>query len=119
MTGFSNQGAEVDFPPLPVTNDISLIDAWHRAIRGDVNAQFQLGWAYENGLGVDKSRTVCIKWYTMSSDGGNKKALLALGNIQWGSKLGWFEQVTEVLTKRCKEKDPRAMMYLGMIYDSG
>ena len=106
-------------PGRPETKDPSLMETWNRAAKGDADAQFMMGWSYENGLGVEKSRTRCIAWYTLSRDGGNRKALLALGNIYWGARLGWFEQITEVLTRSCKEGDPRAMMYLGMIYDSG
>lgn len=116
MTDHTMQDAE--YPSRPETEDKSLVDTWQKAVRGDAKAQFMLGWAYEHGLGVTKSHDKCVRWYEISRDNGNRRALLALGNITWGARLGWFEQAMEVLTKHADEGDATAMYWLGEMYDS-
>lgn len=101
------------YPSCPETEDGDLVKTWEKAVGGDSSAQYMLGWAYENGLGVRKSRDRCVAWYRISKNNGNKKALLALGNIEWGSKLGFFEQVVEVLEKSAKKGNATSMYWLG------
>ena len=108
-----------EYPERPDTDDADLIEAWDKAVQGDPDAQYILGWAYENGLGVRKSHDRCLEWYTLSKDGGNKKALLALGNIMWGLRIGWFEQAAESLEKYANEGDATAMYWLAEFYNSG
>ena len=111
MTDYMKKGAE--FPPRPETDNGSLIDTWQKALNGDASAQFMMGWAYEHGLSVTKSHERCVRWYQISRDNGNRKALLALSDIDWGIGTCWFEQVMELLTKRAKKGDPTAMYWLG------
>lgn len=115
------KGLEKDFPPCPdeANMDTSLIETWKDAVQGSPKAQYQMGWAYENGLGIRKSRTKAFGWYEKARDNGDKNALLALGNLRWGDAIAWFEQSIELLTKYCNKGDPMAMMFLGRIYDSG
>ena len=108
-----------EYPGRPETEDISLMETWDRAVQGDANAQYMLGWAYENGLGVRKSHDRCLEWYTMSKNNGNKKALLALGDIMWGAGVCWFEEAVELLERHAKDGDATAMYWLAGIYDSG
>ena len=38
------------------------------AEQGDAEAQFSLGWSYENGYGVEKSYTKAVKWYSKAAE---------------------------------------------------
>ena len=61
--------------------DPSLTLVLREARKGDRNAQYQLGWAYENGHGVSSSKIKAAKWYMISASGGHKLAELKLKGI--------------------------------------
>ena len=108
---------EAGLPPRPDSGMAA--EDWDRAMDGDARAQFNLGWAYEHGLGVERSRDKCMRWYEESCGNGDRNALLALGNIAWGTRATWFEQSVELLEKGCRDGLGGAMGYLGMIHRSG
>ena len=115
--GMMLRAYEKDLPLRPTTP--SEAETWDKAIGGDARAQYQLGWAYEHGLGVEKSRTKSIRWYEASRDNGNEDALLALGNITWGAGIAWFDECAELLTKECEKGAPGGTFFLGLIHRSG
>lgn len=39
--------------------------------QGYANAQNQLGWCYERGVGVPKNRAEAVKWYRKAAEQGN------------------------------------------------
>jgi TPR repeat protein len=51
------------------------------AERGDATPQFQLGWLYEEGLGVSKDYKTAIKWYKRAAEQGYAYAQSALGRM--------------------------------------
>ena len=57
---------------------------WYRksAEQGYVAAQFNLGWCYENGLGVEKNSTEAWRWYQYAAEQGDSKAQAALKRLQ-------------------------------------
>src|SRR6185437_15455453 len=38
---------------------------------GEHNRKCNLGWCYENGIGIDKNKKKTFKWYMKSAKGGN------------------------------------------------
>lgn len=49
--------------------------------KGDVNAQFMLGLAYESGRGVAQDFAEAARWYQKAADAGNPGAQAHLGNL--------------------------------------
>ncbi len=52
------------------------------AVKGDKDAQYKLGDKYYYGSGVEEDEAEAVKWYRKAAKQGNKKALVALKNIQ-------------------------------------
>ena len=48
-----------------VDQDFVLAEYWYRksANQGNINAQYQLGWMYDVGLGVDVDKKEAFIWY--------------------------------------------------------
>jgi TPR repeat protein len=51
------------------------------AERGDATPQFQLGWLYEEGLGVSINYKTAKNWYTRAAEQGYAYAQSALGRM--------------------------------------
>jgi TPR repeat protein len=51
------------------------------AEKGNANAQFNVGCCYENALGVERDDAKAVKWYRLSAEQGDEKALKDLKTI--------------------------------------
>ena len=68
------------------------------ANRGDTEAEYELGYRFDNGLDVGQDYREALKWYLKSSGKGHADALLAVAEIHyWGhgvkrdkEKSQWF-----------------------------
>ena len=49
------------------------------ADQGDADAQFELGWHYETGSGVEKDESEAVRWYQEAADQGHMGAQFELG----------------------------------------
>jgi len=49
------------------------------AERGNANAQYNLGWMYDIGLGVSEDDKTAVKWYRLAAEQGNANAQYKLG----------------------------------------
>ena len=56
-----------------------IVDLRAKAEQGDASAQFNLGLAYEDGLGVAKDQVEAAKWYRKAAEQGHAKAQFNLG----------------------------------------
>ena len=100
----------------------SAFNAWQPlANKGNVNAQFNLAWMYEEGKGVVKDNQQAIIWYTKAAQQGDIKSQTNLGviyaneeNILRDYKLAliWF-------TKSASQRDASAQNNLGWMYEMG
>lgn len=52
------------------------------AEQGDADAQYNLGWMYRKGKGVDKDYAKAAYWYTQAVEQGDKDAQAALKKLQ-------------------------------------
>ncbi|MBN6075139.1 sel1 repeat family protein [Aggregatibacter actinomycetemcomitans] len=88
------------------------------ALRGDSNAQLDLGRLYFGGDGVEKNYEKAYWWFSEAAEKGSVKALTNLGilytggygvkkNLEYGINL--LEQAAEV-------SDSQAILILGMLY---
>lgn len=66
--------------------DINLIK--QEAIKGDAAQQAELGIRYRDGQGVDKDINEAIMWFEKSAAQGNIVAIMSLGIIYQGGRLG-------------------------------
>jgi len=53
----------------------------HKANSGNPEAQFELGLAYEKGLGVDKSQSEAMRWYRSAAKSGDTRAQYKLAYL--------------------------------------
>jgi TPR repeat protein len=51
------------------------------AEQGDAEAQYNLGFCYGNGEGVEKSFTEAVKWYKKAAEQGHEEAIEVLKTI--------------------------------------
>lgn len=61
------------------TQQENINDLIKKAEQGDVEAQFNLGIAYEKGYGVEQSYEKAVYWYTKAAEQGNANAQNNLG----------------------------------------
>ena len=69
-----------------------------------VEAQFGLGWCYENGKGVDQSYEEAVKWYRKAAEQGFRYAQFSLGwcyengkgvDQSYEEAVKWYSRATE------------------------
>jgi TPR repeat protein len=71
---FVGEGQEKAGDAKPDVNDIRA-----KAEKGDAQAQFDLGWMYDEGKRVEQDSTEATKWYRKAAEQGFAKAQLNLG----------------------------------------
>ncbi len=89
--------------------------------QGNADAQFELGYCYENGLGVVENEIEAVKWYRKAAEQGNADAQNSLGNCYYYGK-GVFEDETEAVSwyrKAAKQGHADAQCNIGMCYNIG
>ena len=69
---------------LPAGMDPALADLYSRAVAGNPQAMFELGWDYEDGKGVPKDYKQAIGWFRKAADAGKASATNNLGWIYKG-----------------------------------
>jgi TPR repeat protein/beta-lactamase regulating signal transducer with metallopeptidase domain len=84
---------EQDYQPaieegVKVPEEIRTIIEWVRrsADRGEVEAQYHLGYMYDKGLGVQADDTQAVTWYTKAAEQGHADAQSRLGDIYAGRR---------------------------------
>ena len=106
------------------------------AERGDVSAQFNLGWIYDNGEGIPQDYVEAAKWYQMAAEQGNALAQYMLGEMYLTGKgvlqdddeaFKWYRMAAEQedvealkwFRMAAEQGDTSAQYNLGRIYDNG
>ena len=91
------------------------------AEQGDASAQFNLGYCYDKGLGVEQNYEKAVEWYTKSAEQGNAYAQLNLGYC-YDKGLGVeqdYEKAVEWYAKSAEQGDLTAQNNLGCHYAKG
>ncbi len=88
-----------------------------QANSGNVEAQFELGTAYDTGFPVNPNRSLAKKWYSLAAENGHTEAQNSLGSIYQEEKaytnaLIWYE-------KAASENHALAINNLAYLYDLG
>lgn len=100
-------------------------DAWKlylpEAEGGSADAQFNIGYMYQHGCGVQPSMTDAVEWLGRSADQGNADALYLLGLIYArGDGLEKsYEKAYEYFTKASEAGNIFAYGKLGVMYEFG
>ncbi len=94
---------------------------WYRmaAGRGNVDAQYQLGYMYTFGKGVPKDAPEAIHWYRMAAEQGNAAAKINLG-VMYQNGLGIPKDDAEAVRwYRMASGAPLAQYNLARMYENG
>ncbi|KAG0269056.1 hypothetical protein DFQ27_004988 [Actinomortierella ambigua] len=91
------------------------------AERGDSSAQFNIGWMYETGHGVEQSDVDAFRWYTEAASQGNP---IAENNLGWMYETGRGVEQSDVeavkwYTKAARQGNPNAQYNLGWMNETG
>jgi TPR repeat protein len=88
---------------------------------GDSSAQFDVGWRYQNGVGVPKDPSEALRWYRRSAEKGFSKALNAVGTFhELGLSLpADIDQALQWYGKAADAGSPAGMGNLGRMYLAG
>lgn len=91
------------------------------AEKGDVEAQFYLGWMYFNGFGVTQSDAEAAKWLSKAAGQGHTVAQFNLGWMHQNGRgvkqsdaeaVKWYQMAAE-------QGNVYAQFYLGLMYQNG
>ena len=85
-------------------------------------AQFDIGYLYDFGLGVPKDRKKSLKWYRRSAKNGSPRGLAYLGSA-YSMGMGGFPkdraQAKKLFLLAAEQGHARAQSFLGGLYFSG
>ena len=117
LAGFEEGVAAIE------ANDMPLAFEEFRASaeQGHIDAQFNLGLMYEQGIGVGKDERQAIAWYRKAAEQGNSNAqfnLAVLYENGRGSAVD-FKQANQWYRKAAAQGDALAIGNLGMLYMRG
>jgi hypothetical protein len=91
------------------------------AAQNNAEAESDIGWLYEDGLGVPKDAAQSFQWFTKGANGGNAYGQDALG-ICYGTGFGVTKDVTQATawcTKAAQQDNMDAMTRLGLSLQQG
>lgn len=88
---------------------------------GNDEAQFRLGWLYENGYGVEQNYEKSIEWYQKAAELGNAGAF---NNLGWLYENGYgveqsYEKAAEWYQKAADLGNSDAINNVGYLYENG
>ena len=86
--------ASLVWRPLSLQAEDTIEEFRAKAEQGDAQAQFNLGFCYDNGMGVVKDEAEAVKWYRKAAEQGDAKAQVHLGI--------WYDDGTGVVKDETK-----------------
>jgi TPR repeat protein len=92
------------------------------AEKGNAEAQFNLGVAYEHGGGVPEDATEAVKWYRKAAEQGNAEAQFNLGvayDVGWGGLPKDAIEAVKFYRKAAEQGHVDALYTLGSAYWTG
>ena len=117
-------GAEIlgeEFDPESSMDSSAVIRLQERAVQGDVEAQFNLGYMYDTGEGVQEDDVEAARWYRLAADQGDVNAQHNLG-LMYDTGEGVQEDDVEAARWYRLAADQgyvNAQYNLGLMYDTG
>lgn len=91
------------------------------ARHGNAEAQFRLGWVFENGLGTAKNPTVAADWYAQAAAQGHASAQFNLGLMYTDGRGVRRDDITAANYFRmaARQGHAKAAYNLGIFYQRG
>lgn len=91
------------------------------AEKGHVEAQFYVGWGYENGYGVEQSSEEANKWFTMAAEQGHVEAqfFLAARYHKGDGVTQDQEAAVKWFTMAAEQGYAASQFFLGWSFDNG
>lgn len=91
------------------------------ARHGNAEAQFRLGWLFENGLGTGKKPTNAVDWYAQAAAQGHASAQFNLGMMYTDGRGVWRNDTTAANYFRmaARQGHAKAAYNLGIFYQTG
>ena len=97
------------------------LSLWREAATmGNVDAQYNLGVCYNNGIGVEADNSEAARWWTMAAEQGDITSQYNVGML-YRQGVGVeqdYARSMEWLAKAAKQGDPDAEYELGNFYDN-
>ena len=87
----------------------------------DARSQYEIGWMYANGQGVEQDFKEAFKWYQKAADQGDADAQYSLG-LMYANGDGLEQDYKEAVKwyqKAADQGDADAQYNLGLMYDNG
>ena len=91
------------------------------AEQGNVDAQYNLGYMYDEGQGVPQDYKQAVKWYTKAAEQGDVRAQNNLG-LMYDNGQGVpqdYKQAVKWYTKAAEQGAGRAQFNLALLYANG
>ena len=91
------------------------------AEQGMTDAQFNIGWMYDNGIGVKKSYKTALKWYRLAAENEHADAqyILALMYQKGRGTTRDSRAAVKFLEKAVQQDHTKAQFILGLMYYEG
>ncbi len=117
----SKQKGEIVFPKDTVDESLSLDVLKNRAVLGQPMAQFLLAQRYHHGIGVEKNAEEAEKYYKLSAEQQNYRALYALGilTLEQAQNAASYQQGVAYLSDAAFKGNAEAQYVLGQLYEFG
>ncbi len=94
---------------------------FQNASRGDAEAQTQMGYKYEHGIGFSQNYSEALNWYQKAADQGNPEAEFYVGHM-YDKGLGIAQSDLEALKwykKAAEQGEAEAEFNLGAMFQKG
>ena len=120
----TNHTAANPFDALDATNGVTgnmIEETKAKAEKGDAEAQYRLGCAYENGQGVKTNVVEAVKWFRKAAERNYANAQYSLG-VCYYFGLGVAKDTHEAVkwySQAAQQGNGAAQMVLGVCYDNG
>ena len=101
--------------------DLAISEYRKVAEQGDARGQYNLGYMYENGQGVEKSAVQAVAWYRKAAEQGNALAQYNLG-VMYANGQGVEKDAVQAVSwyrKAAEQGEALAQYNLGVMYENG
>lgn len=121
--GFMDGVFDDSFTGYTMNSDVRFAaNDWYEvsASRGNCDAQFNLGFNLEHGIGTQRNVGRAVEWYSKAATGGNVRAQYCLGCIYASDREhADLEKAYDCLSRAATEGFPRASYLLYVMYMKG
>ncbi|WP_165793730.1 tetratricopeptide repeat protein [Hyphococcus luteus] len=103
-------------------DDAQAARLWRQAAeKGNAAAQYNLGWAYENGRGVEQNGVEAARWYRQAAEQGHSSAQYSLGVMRLAGRAVSQDsgEAARLFRLAAEQGHASAQKNLGLMYKNG